>query len=298
VRSGRAAEARELLIGCRAAYEEAQDLGGLGKILSALADVEDELGHLERAVDLEREALRFKYASADPEAVGVSHHNLANYLQRGGGAEPGLVGAHRIAASVIAAAIGSQGYLPVGLAALGRLLATAPDRVPRSFAQVCALVGQVPGVDLAGLLARLPGHGDPDAAVQAVLTAAPRAAADEQAGQVERALAAWEPVVSALHATLSDSDPHRRAAAAAYLAAELDANADTDDWRALVAVLRRIHDGERDPNTLLAGLDDINTAVARRALDVVAGTATVDPDAWHTLIAGNDDEDDDQARGD
>jgi tetratricopeptide (TPR) repeat protein len=293
-RSGRAVEARELLIGCRAVFEQVDDLASLGKTLSALAAVEDQLGHLQRAVDLAREALRFTYAAADPEAVGGSHHNLATYLQDSG-ADPGLVGAHRVAASVIAAAIGGQGHLPGRLAALGRLLADAPDRVPRSFAQVCALVGQVPGVDLAGLLARLPGPGDPDAAVQAVLTAAPGAADDAaaaaQVGWVEQALAEWEPVVSALHVTLTDADAHRRGEAAARLATVLDANADTDDWRALVAVLRRILAGERDPDTLLAGLDDIDTAITRHALDLLAGTVTVDPDAWHTLGEDTTEED-------
>ena len=294
VRAGRAGEARELLIGCRAVFEQVDDLANLGKTLTALANVEDTLGHLERAVDLEREALRFTYATADPEAVAVSHHNLANYLQNSG-ADPGLVGAHRVAASVIAAAIGSQGSLAGCLAALGWLLAAAPDRVPRSFGLVCALIGQVPGVDLAGLLARLPGPGDPDAAVQAVLTAAPGAAADAaaagQVGRVERALAGWEPVVSALHVTVSDTDPHRRDEAAARLATELDRYADTDDWRALFAVLRRIHAGERDPDTLLAGLDDFDTAITRRALDVLAGTATVDPNAWRALAEDTIEED-------
>ena len=291
VGSRRVVEARELLIDCRQVFEQAGDLACMGKTLSALADVEDKLGHLERAVDLEREALRFKYAAADPETVAVSHHNLANYLQNGG-ADPLLVGAHRIAASVIAAAIGSEGYLPIWLTALGQLLAATSDRVPRSFPLVSALVGEVPGVDLVGLLARLPGQGDPDAAVQAVITAAPHAAVAEataaQARRVEQALAAWEPVVSALHGTLADADPHRRDAGSGRLSAELDRYADTDDWRALVAVLRRIQAGERDPHVLLVGLDDIDTAIARRALDVLAGTTTVDPDAWRTLISSND----------
>jgi hypothetical protein len=34
------------------------------------------------------------------------------------------------------------------------------------------------------------------------------------------------------------------------------------------AVLGRIHTGERDPGVLLDGLDDIDTAIARRALDI------------------------------
>jgi tetratricopeptide (TPR) repeat protein len=280
IRLGRLPEARALLIDCREVFEQADDIRSLGSTLSALADVEDALGHGERAVDLTREALRFTYAAGDPDDVGVSHHNLASYLQ-GSGADPGLVGAHRVAAAVIAYQTGS-GRIIRWLSALGRLLAGDDgSSVPRSFGQVRAMVGQVPGVDLAGLLARLPGRApDPDTAVQAVLAAAPDAAAAQQSGRVERALAGWEPVLSALHTAAADPDPDTRVAAATILAAALEPFADSDDWRALAAVLRRIHTGERDPDVLL---DEIDTAIVRRALDVLTGAATVDPNAWHTL---------------
>jgi tetratricopeptide (TPR) repeat protein len=279
---GRLAEARALLIGCREVFEQADDILFLGYSLSALASVEDALGHGERAVDLAREALRFGYAG-DPDGVGVSHHNLANYL-RGRGADPGVVGAHRVAAAVIAYQTGS-GRITDRLSALGRLLAGDDGAsVPRSFGQVCALVGQVPGVDLAGLLARLPSRAhDPDTAVQVVLAAALDAAAAEEAGRVELALAGWASVLSALHTAATDPDPDTRAAAAATLTAVLDGFADSNDWRTLAAVLRHIHTGERDPGVLLDGLDEIDTAIAHRALDVLTGAATIDPNAWHAL---------------
>jgi tetratricopeptide (TPR) repeat protein len=278
---GRLAQARALLIDCREAFEQADDIPGLARTLSALADVEDALGHGQRAVDLGREALRFGYAVGDPDGVGVSHHNMANYLQ-GSGADPGLVRAHQVAAAVIAYWIGS-GFLPGRLAALGRLLVVDGSSVPRSFGRVCALVGHVPGVDLAGLLARLPSRApDPDTAVQAVLAAAPDAAAASQADRVEQALAGWEPALSALHTAATDPDPDTRVAAATTLTAELDRFADSDHWRALAAVLRRIHTGERDPDVLLDGLDEITIAIVRRALDILTGTATIDPNAWHT----------------
>jgi hypothetical protein len=54
------------------------------------------------------------------------------------------------------------------------------------------------------------------------------------------------------------------------------------DWRELVAVLRRIRAGARDP-ALATGLDPIDTAIVHRALAALAGTAQVDTDAWHTL---------------
>jgi tetratricopeptide (TPR) repeat protein len=54
LRLGRAAEARDLLRRCRDIFETANDIPALGKALSALADAEDELGHLDRAIDLEK----------------------------------------------------------------------------------------------------------------------------------------------------------------------------------------------------------------------------------------------------
>lgn len=37
------------------------------------------------------------------------------------------------------------------------------------------------------------------------------------------------------------------------------------------------------PDGMLQGLDDIDTTIARRALDVLDGTATINSDAWRTL---------------
>lgn len=283
LRLGRLAAARAVLLRCRDAFAAADDVLRLGMTLSALASAEDNAGHPDRAVDLERDALRFSYAAADPDGIGVGHHNLANYLQRGG-ADPGRVGAHRVAAGVVGYQTGS-GALGGRLAALGRLLSTTDGaRVPRSFGRVCALVGEVEGVDLAGLVARLPRRApDGDAAVAAVLAAAPAAAADAaaaaQASRMEQMLERWEPVVSALHAA---ADP--ASDAAAVLDVELDRYADTDEWRHLVAALRHIQEGERDPDALLPGLDEFDTAIVRRALDVLSGTAPVDPDAWRALL--------------
>lgn len=278
---GRLDEARELLIGCRAVFEQSDDLPLLGVTLSALADVEDTQGRQDRAIDLEREALRFSYAASDPDAVAARHYNLADYLQRNGG-DLEQVGAHRVAACVLARQIGS-GVLPDALKMLGVLLATDGDRVPRSFASVCALVGQAPEVDLAGLLVRLigvrPHAADHDAAVHAVI----EAAAAAESARVRQLVAEWEPVWSALHAAATDPDRVTRAAAATALATFLDGLAATDEWSALVAVLRRAQAGERDADAMLHELDDVYAEIVRRALDVLTGTSTVDPNAWHVL---------------
>ncbi len=260
---GRLDHARDVLMAGRTTFESADDTSALGRTLSALAGVEHAMEHLDRAIDLERDALRYKYAAGDPDIVAVSHHNVANYLGRTG-TDPAAVAAHRSAAALICYQTGS-GNLPTMLSALGRQLTSRPDRTPESFSEVCRLVEQVPGVDLAALVARFTPDGD--TALRDVLDAAATT-------QIESPVAAWEPALSALHAAATD--PEARTALDALLAPV----ADTEDWRVLVAVLRRIHDGERDPATLLPGLDDIDTAIARRALDVLDGTATVDADAW------------------
>ena len=54
----------------------------IGKTLSALADTEDERGHGEAALRLERDALRHRYRADDVAGIAVSYHNLGNYLHR------------------------------------------------------------------------------------------------------------------------------------------------------------------------------------------------------------------------
>jgi hypothetical protein len=50
-----------------------------------------------------------------------------------------------------------------------------------------------------------------------------------------------------------------------------------NDWAALATVLRRVLAGERDPDELTAGLDEIDTAIVQRALDALAGRITLTP---------------------
>jgi glyoxylate reductase len=67
----------------------------------------------------------------------------------------------------------------------------------------------------------------------------------------------WSPVIQAAVAACQGN-----AQAAAQLAPFLDQMSQKDDWRALVAVLRRILAGERDPLALLPGLDDTDVIIA------------------------------------
>jgi hypothetical protein len=267
-------------------FEANNNIPALGKTLSALAHVEDTLGHQDRAIDLQSDALRFSYLTADPEPIVVSHNNLARYLQ-GAGGDPQQIWAHHLAAAVIAYQTGS-GYLAMDLQALAVLLAAEPAAAPGEFTQVCQIVDQIPGVHLADLLARLP-HRAPNgqAAMDEVLRLAPEAGAEH----TQQLITGWDPVLSALHAATSHSDPATRDAATHTLNHTLTTHAQRPDWQGLVAVLRRIHAGERD-STLTDGLDPVDTAITRRALDLLAGTTTIDPDAWRapTTNTGTDDQ--------
>nr|BFE84030.1 hypothetical protein GCM10020093_066310 [Planobispora longispora] len=80
LRLERVEEAWRLLVDCREVFERHQDMMMLGKVLAALADAEDKRGHGRRAIGLERDALRYKYATRDVAGLAVSHHNLGTYL--------------------------------------------------------------------------------------------------------------------------------------------------------------------------------------------------------------------------
>ncbi|MFH1909018.1 MAG: hypothetical protein ABIL11_16830 [Chloroflexota bacterium] len=157
-------EARTLLEGCRAVDERAGDVGGLGADYSALADLEYQEGNHPAAARFEHLALRYRYQAGQPEDCAISHHNLANYLERSAAA-PETVLAHRLAAGAIRAQIGS-GMLQSTI----RNIANSPmPPAPPPFEQVCAIVEQVVGVRFRESFARLPQRAPSgDAAIAAV----------------------------------------------------------------------------------------------------------------------------------
>lgn len=278
LRLGRARQARELLIGCRAVFEATNDITALGKTMGALADVEDKLSHRDRAIALATDALRYNYLAADPDAIAVSHHNLANYLDRSGH-DPRDICAHRLAAAMITYQIGSGG-LAEWLDRLGALLAAEPEAAPGSFEQLCHTLHQIDGVNLPKLLTRLPPRApDPDTTLTHVLHLAHQAHAERE----QQRVTGWDPVLSALHTSLHHTEPDTRQAATTALDQRLTALGDQPDWHHLVAVLRRIQAGERDPDTLTHGLDTTDTTITHRALDILTGHLTLNPDTWHTL---------------
>jgi hypothetical protein len=157
LRLGRYEDVRRLLLECRQRFEEASHTEWLGKVLSALADLEDELGRPAESIRHEQAALRFKYHAAQPGDCAISHFNLAIYLVRGGGDTQEAL-AHSLTCGVIRLQT-SDGRLPVALRALSRHLASfspGPPPLPASFDELCEIVERVEGVRLRDLFSRLP----------------------------------------------------------------------------------------------------------------------------------------------
>ena len=161
---GRTGDARALLLHCRQVFEAERNRAGVGKVFTALADLEDKTGAPDKAADFERVALGYSYQVGDPEDCSISHHNLANYLQRSAGDRTQAL-AHRLAAALLDVQTRS-GRLPTTLQALAAV-DLAPS--PPAFADVVRQVEAVPGVRLAALFDRLPRtFADGDAALAAI----------------------------------------------------------------------------------------------------------------------------------
>jgi hypothetical protein len=86
-----------------------------------------------------------------------------------------------------------------------------------------------------------------------------------QATGLDRHLAELEPVLAAIHAAAGGDQ-----GALQQVEVVLNGLADREDWAALAGVLRRVLAGDRDPETLLADLDPVDTAIVTRLLDALA----------------------------
>jgi hypothetical protein len=99
-----------------------------------------------------------KYLALDPEGIEFGHSNLAGYLDASGG-DPRKALAHRLAAAVVGFQTGSPNDYR---------LADVPPGL--SFAEVDSILGEIDGVHLADLVARLPQRApDGQAALDEVL---------------------------------------------------------------------------------------------------------------------------------
>ncbi|GIH91774.1 CHAT domain-containing protein [Planobispora siamensis] len=159
LRLGRVEEAWRVLVDCREVFERHHNVEMLGKALSSLADLEHQRGHGQRALVLESDALRYRYAARDVAGMAVSHHNLGNCLIEGAG-RPEAALAHHLAAALVRAVTGGEGLEGSVAAAADDLRRSAgPAQVPADVAALCRIAEEVPGVRLADLLAAL---ADPD----------------------------------------------------------------------------------------------------------------------------------------
>jgi hypothetical protein len=235
----------------------------LARVLSTRASLEDELGHRQAAADLQRVALRLRYPRLEPRGIAVGHHNLANYLGLLGGDRAGQR-AHRLAAALIRQLSGMAHDLAGTVRVLAAELRDGDPaaRLPATVAQVVAAAELTEGVRLGALLAAL--QPDPQA-VEEALAEILRAAAESPPREGEPDTAAllreWEPVIAAIAAVCQTGEQPPP-----QLAEFLDEGAKRPEWSALVAVLRRLLAGERDQSALLAGLDPVDTAIARETL--------------------------------
>jgi hypothetical protein len=310
--------ARDLLMFCRAVFEEKRAIKMLGKVYGAFAQLEHTIDGGAAAQRFGEVALGYLYQVSEPFYCAGGHHNLANYLEDQG-ADPATVLAQRMAGAVINLQIQS-GELDNTVRNLANsMLPPAPP----SFAEVAQRVQSIDGVRFQQLFETLPRTvPDGDAAIAAVwqmvadekarcherkqrqaavLASAPatvRAAfeleGDEFGAAFEAALAELNPVEAvALRKRLREADliegsggpnltevlqrfePLLQGIAAAVddegLRAEIEPvleQVEQQGWR-LTAAVHGIWNGERDAEALTAGLDEQDSALIRRLLDML-----------------------------
>jgi hypothetical protein len=155
LRLGRTGEALDLLLECRQVFQDAHDTRMLGNTLSALADTENQRGHGDAAIRLERDALRYLYLAGDVTGIAVSYHNLGNYLRRHA-RQPAPALASHLAATLIRTLAGADGADRSLNAATDDLREFGAAAVPpHDVADLCERLADIPGTDLTRLIAAL-----------------------------------------------------------------------------------------------------------------------------------------------
>jgi tetratricopeptide (TPR) repeat protein len=156
LRLRRFGEARDLLARCRSVFERENSVEMVGMVLSANADLENELGQPAIAQRFEENAIRYRYMVGNPDHIATSHFNLATYIINGEGERCDALG-HRLAGVLIRAMMRQQ-LDRLSLAVLERdLRQTGPAgwaTLPKDFAALCATVERVDGVRFRQLVDR------------------------------------------------------------------------------------------------------------------------------------------------
>ncbi|WP_179118191.1 CHAT domain-containing protein [Saccharothrix sp. ALI-22-I] len=277
---GRVTEAVELLRECLVVFQSENRVAEVGKTFGALADAESMLHHIDRAVELGKEALRINYAYGDPLTIQTGHTNLGRYFNLSWTTD--LAWAHCAAASVIAHQIGSRDLEKLAHP-LSVILAEHGEQTGE-FDRICALVDEVEGVHLADLVDRLPRRApDGQQALDEVVRLAERNVAEHISAFVEQ----WMPVISAMRAS-RDADPDPVQSADLVFEQTLATSREVPGWQAFASTLHRVRDGERD--VPVDDLSPVQAAIVRYAVDVLDGRAEVDPDAWLKFVNSADDQ--------
>jgi hypothetical protein len=152
---GRTGEALDLLLYCRQVFQDANDIGPLGRTLSALAHIEGQRGHGDAAILMERDALRYSYLAGDVAGIAVSYHNLGNDLLRHARQPASTLACHLASALICAVTGADDGGQSVGAAADDLREFGAAATQPADVAALCGQIGEIPGADLHRLLTAL-----------------------------------------------------------------------------------------------------------------------------------------------
>lgn len=157
-------KARVILNNCRDIFEGENAIFELSAVFYGLADLENELGHLEEAKKFAEASLRYCYVHKTPAYLARSHVLYSDIVAQSRLRE-GIT--HRIAGMLIFTAIGSLNSSLFGT--LLELLGRQSDHEPLSldFADICKSVAGVDEVNLEGMMSSL--TSDPKALLDTML---------------------------------------------------------------------------------------------------------------------------------
>ncbi|MDL1895111.1 CHAT domain-containing protein [Anaerolineae bacterium CFX7] len=251
-------DARALLEYCRAVQEQAHNIVSLGKVLSALADLEDKEGNRAAAVRYEKLALRYSYQAAQPQDIAISHNNLSIYLESAGAPQDEWL-AHRLAATTIDLQTQSglmSEHLP-------NLANSDLSPAPPAFDAVVEIVERLEGVRFREMFARRGWNGDE--AIRVVWEMGREKVAGskvEREQEIARILQEFDPLLRAI-AVVANGDERERKEIEELLPKLQEGN-----WQISDAV-QRIWNGERDAESLTAGIDANSAMLVKRVLEYV-----------------------------
>ena len=161
-------EALDLLRDCRQVFSDANDVRLLGRTFAALAHIEYNRSHREEAIRLQHNGLRYSYLANDALAIATGYTNLGTFIGIQGGQPTPALACH-LAAHLIFRLTGSgETRSSMFLIASGVRHVSASTRLPANVADLDREIGNIPGTNLADLIATL--SPDADAADQILRT--------------------------------------------------------------------------------------------------------------------------------